>query len=401
MAAGEPQAAAIAAPGELISARLALMRDVAAHKWANGLAVEDLPREAVVLDAARRSGLTRSLTVASVEKLFAAQIDAAKEIQRYWFVQWQADVQPLQPVDLAGTIRPRLLELGDAILTAAASAAATATDTDGRNFPASLPEIAPIEGLSDATRVKLANAFAAVRRYPDRLQQILDSGLLRVGTTGDYGPFSWREEDGSFRGVDIAMADNLAQALGVELVLVQTSWPTLMSDLLAGSYDIAMSGVSRTVERARQAFLSDAYYQGGKTAISRCDQAPRYASLADIDQPGVRVIVNPGGTNEKFVDANIRNAVKLLHPDNRTIFAELIAGRADVMFTDAIEVAVQTKSSPQLCRATPELLSFQQKGYLLPQDTRLLEFVNLWLEQRLGDGLLAETFARYGVSLSR
>ena len=372
------------------------MRDVAAYKWANGLAVEDLPREAVVLAAATRSGLTRSLTVASVEKLFTAQIEAAKEIQNYWFEQWQRGFKPPQPVDLAGTIRPRLLELGDAILAAAASAA----DTE-HNLPTSLPEIAPIEGLSDTTRHELAKAFVDVTRYPDRLQQILDSGLLRVGTTGDYGPFSWRQDDGSYQGIDIVMADNLAQALGVDLLLVQTSWPTLMTDLLAGDYDIAMSGVSRTVERARLAFLSDAYYQGGKTAISRCDQAQRYSTLAEIDQPGVRVIVNPGGTNEKFVDANIRKAVKLLHPDNRTVFAELVAGRADVMFTDAIEVAVQTQSSAELCRATPELLSFQQKGYLLPQDSRLLQFVNLWLEQRLGDGLVAETFARYGVSLSR
>ena len=384
------------APGQLISDRLALMQDVAAYKWANERAIEDLPREAIVLAAAKRSGLAYSLTAASVETLFGAQIDAAKEIQHYWFEQWERGGTPPESADLAVTLRPRLLELGDAILAAAATSAVAA-----QSDPIDLPEIAPIEGLSDVTRVKLANAFAGVRRYPDRLRQIIDSGLLRVGTTGDYAPFSWRDDEGGFRGIDIMMAEDLAEALGVELVLIQTSWPTLMSDLLAGRYDIAMSGVSRTVERARQGFLSDAYYQGGKTAISRCDQAQRYSTLAEIDQPGVRVIVNPGGTNEKFVDANIGNATKLLHPDNRTVFAELIARRADVMFTDAIEVAVQIRDSAQLCRATPDLLSFQQKGYLLPQDARLLAFVNLWLEQRLGDGQLAEIFKRYGVSLSR
>jgi cyclohexadienyl dehydratase len=385
-----------AAPGKLISQRLALMKDVAAYKWANGLAIEDLPREAVVLAAAKRSGLVYSLTVASVEALFVAQINAAKEIQRHWFEQWQQGVRAPTAPNLAGSLRPRLLELGDQILVAAARAVDT-----GDDLSVDLPGSVPIEGLSDTTHLALSSAFLGVEAYPDRLQQIIDSGLLRIGTTGDYGPFSWREDDGSFQGIDIAMAEDLAQALGVELLLVQTSWPTLMSDLRSGRYDIAMSGVSRTVERARQAFLSDAYYQGGKTAISRCDQAQRFTLLEDIDQPGVRVIVNPGGTNEKFVDANIRQAIKLLHPDNRTIFAELIAGRADVMFTDAIEVAVQTQSSSELCRATADLLSFQQKGYLLPQDPKLLEFVNLWLEQRLGDGRLAETFERYGVSLSQ
>jgi cyclohexadienyl dehydratase len=396
--------------GELISQRLALMQDVAAFKWANGLPIEDLERERIVLEAAVRSGLDHGLTATSVESFFALQIKAAKEIQRYWFDRWGRDDDAPPAPDLATTIRPQIVELGDAILAAAPDhrlLREIETGDDGkprspgdaaRAYVEALPEIARIAGLSEDTRRGLADAYLALSRYPDRLTQILDAGVLRVGTTGDYLPFSWRDADG-FHGVDIEMAEDLAAMLGVRLELITTSWPTLMSDLGSGRYDLAMSGVSKTAEREAVAFLSAPYYQGGKTAISRCDEAARFASLKMIDQPGVRVVVNPGGTNERFVDAHIRQASKLLHPDNRTIFAEIVAGRADVMITDAIEVTLQARDSEDLCRSVAGLLNHQQKAYVLPKDVKLLKIINRWLDQRLTDGSVAQRFAEYGISV--
>jgi chorismate mutase-like protein len=89
--------------GELISQRLALMQDVAAFKWANGLPIEDLERERIVLEAAVRSGLDHGLTATSVESFFALQIKAAKEIQRYWFDRWGRDDDAPPAPDLATT----------------------------------------------------------------------------------------------------------------------------------------------------------------------------------------------------------------------------------------------------------------------------------------------------------
>ena len=90
-----------------------------------------------------------------------------------------------------------------------------------------------------------------------QLGAIRTTGLLRVGTTGDYKPFSYRttsaDASGQYIGLDIEMAASLAQALGVKLEIVATSWPTLMQDMAAQRVDIVMSGVSVTPERARQA----------------------------------------------------------------------------------------------------------------------------------------------------
>ena len=92
----------------------------------------------------------------------------------------------------------------------------------------------------------LAFASAAV---DNQLDAIRAAGVLRVGTTGDYKPFSYRTGTGTYVGLDIEMAESLAWSLGVKLELVATTWPTLMQDLAANRFDIAMGGISITPER--------------------------------------------------------------------------------------------------------------------------------------------------------
>lgn len=232
------------------------------------------------------------------------------------------------------------------------------------------------------------------------LDRILARGELRVGTTGDYAPFSvstTATPDGEpgFRGFDIEMARSLARSLDVELRLVATSWPTLMADLAADRFDIGMSGISRTLARARVAYFSTPYHQGGKTPIARCEDAGRFRDFESIDQVGVRVVVNPGGTNEAFVRSRLRHASLRVHPDNRTIFREIAEHRADVMFTDEIEVALQSARDDRLCPALPgTLLTHAEKAYLMPRDEALRQYVNLWLAQLAADEALAARLAR-------
>ncbi|MFZ9837701.1 MAG: transporter substrate-binding domain-containing protein [Opitutaceae bacterium] len=218
-------------------------------------------------------------------------------------------------------------------------------------------------------------------------------GVLRVGTTGDYAPFS-SDAGGVLRGLDIDLARELAGALGLKPVFVPTSWPRLMADLRAHRFDLALSGITVTAERALEASFSRAYLEDGKMAIARRADAPRFASLGAIDQPGVRVIVNPGGTNERFVRERVRQAEIVLHPDNRTIFAALAEGQADVMFTDGIEVRLQARRDPRLGGTLAEPLTRSGKAVLLPRDAEWRPAVDAWLEPLVTAGTVAERLER-------
>ena len=231
----------------------------------------------------------------------------------------------------------------------------------------------------------------------NRLDDILARGVLRVGTTGDYKPFSYRPNSSAdFIGLDVELAGQLAKTLGVKLELVPTTWPSLMKDLGEDRFDIAMGGVSISLERQKKAQFSIPYLRDGKTPITRCENKDRFQTLAQIDQSGVRLIVNPGGTNERFARAHIKQASITVYPDNVTIFDQIVAGKADLMITDAIETRLQQKLKPALCALHPEApFDFSEKAYLLPRDYLWKTFVDQWLHQTIASGAFAPLLKKW------
>lgn len=370
----------------LITDRLLLMKPVAAYKWVHQLPIEDLDREKIVINSALEDGLVYSINVDDSKSFFTAQIEAAKDIQSCWFARWRIGNAPDTADDLANIIRPKLISLGRDIT--AHLIAADSTHGDNINWT--------VDCLSDDQKNNIVEALQAITIYPNRLTQIKHSKRLRIGTTGDYAPFSMASADGSFEGIDIDLARDLAASFDAAPIFVQTSWPTLMQDLAAGQFDIAMSGVSLTSARAREAFFSIPYHTGGKTPISLCSRSQEFTTLQRIDQIGVSLIVNPGGTNENFVNHEITRASIRLHRNNRTIFDEIITGRADLMITDAIEVRLQVARHPELCATMPgKTLNLQEKAYMMPMETSLLTAVNRWLKKKIVDGTRDQVFATH------
>ena len=231
-----------------------------------------------------------------------------------------------------------------------------------------------------------------------RLDEILQRGVLRVGTTGDYRPFTALDKaTGGYSGFDIDLARSLADALGVKLELEATNWPHLASDFEAGAFDIAMGGVSVTLDRAKKGFFSAPYMREGKTPIARCSDRDKFGSLAEIDQPSVKVIANPGGTNERFDRAHLHAAEIVVYPDNLTIFDQIAKGDADLMITDASETRFQQKQHPGvLCAIHPDKpLDFAEKAYWMPFDPPLKAFVDQWLHLSIENGAYAAIYAKW------
>ncbi len=239
-----------------------------------------------------------------------------------------------------------------------------------------------------AALVTLGPAARAVEAGPSRLDAIIAAGVLKVGTTGDYKPFSYANpETKQFEGLDIDMMESLAKALGVKAEFVKTAWPAMMADFTGDKFDVTAGGVSVSLERQKKGFFSIPYMVDGKTPIARCADKDKFQTLAEIDKPGVRAIVNPGGTNERFARDNLKPATIEVYKDNVTIFDQIVAGKADVMITDASETMLQAKLHKELCSIHPDhAFNYAEKGYWLQRDIALKEFVDQWLNLALKTG---------------
>jgi chorismate mutase-like protein len=112
-----------------------------------------------------------------------------------------------------------------------------------------------------------------------------------------------------------------------------------------------VGGISITPERARVVQFSKAIAKDSKQPVVRCGEEQRFDSAAEINRPEVRLIVNPGGTNERFSRAQFPAAALTVHADNRTVFDEIRSGRADVMVTDAVEGRLKQREQQGLCMA--------------------------------------------------
>jgi len=234
-----------------------------------------------------------------------------------------------------------------------------------------------------------------------KVAEIVERGTLLVGTTGDYRPLSFREADGTYWGFGIEVAREIANSLGVKTAFVQTSWPTLTADVLAEpqAFDFAIGGITITDARLETMLMSEGYLANGKTILCRKEEAGRYQSLADIDKPEVRVMVNPGGLNEKFANANLTHATIIVHQKNEEIPTLVAEGKADVMITEITEAPYYVQSDTRL--AAPLLdkpFTHGEIGVLMRKGQEdLLQMVNNTIRRMKADGSLRRLHEKYGL----
>lgn len=240
-------------------------------------------------------------------------------------------------------------------------------------------------------------AHAQTPAAPDTLNRVMESKTLRVCSPGDYKPFSF-DHNGRFEGVDNDLMDALAKSLGARVEIVKTSWPTLMSDFTSGKCDIGVGGISITLPRQQQALFTEPYFTNGKTPLVRCADVGKYQTVEQINRPEVRIVANPGGSNENFARTVLTHARLTMHPENLTIFQELIDGRADVFVTEAAEAIVKShEHKGVLCGVNPDRpLRPAQNGWLIPdRDFRFKAYVDQFLHLEKLSGNLDRTIRRW------
>ena len=234
-----------------------------------------------------------------------------------------------------------------------------------------------------------------------KVAEIVERGTILIGTTGDYRPLSFRAADGTYWGFGIEVAKEIAKRMGVGVEFKKTTWPTLTADVLAEpqKFDLAIGGITITDVRRETMLMSEGYLANGKTILCRASETDRYRSLADIDKPEVRVMVNPGGLNEKFANENLTHATIIVHPRNEEIPSLIAEGEADVMITEITEAPYYVQTDTRL--AAPLLntpFNHGEIGVLMQKGQEdLLRMVNATIRQMKSDGSLRKLHEKYGL----
>lgn len=230
------------------------------------------------------------------------------------------------------------------------------------------------------------------------LEDITERGTIRIGTTGDYRPMSYRDQKtGKYEGFDAELAERLGESLHVRVEYVPTTWKTLSKDTADGKFDVALCGITRTFDRERTLAMSDGYLLFGKTILCRKGEEKKYQSLKDLDRPEVRVMVNPGGTNEKFARANLPHATLIIHEQNAEIPGLIGEGAADIMITETMEANRYVKMNDKLAAPLVDKPFTKSRfGILMNKgDQELLNYINFFLDEMETQGVMEELGNKY------
>lgn len=230
------------------------------------------------------------------------------------------------------------------------------------------------------------------------LQTILERGVLRVGTTGDFFMSFIDPETGERGGYDIELTTQLAADMGVEIEYVSTDWPSLVSGLVAGRYDIT-TGASYNPGRARTASYTLPIARVGTVAVIRRADAARFSSWSAINQPDVRVAVRQGSVFEDQANGITPDAEIRAVAAPATEYQEVLAGRADVAITSLFDAAslVGDQESLQIAPVEPRNTNFI--GILVPQqDHELRTFIDAWIRSKEYSGYIAELTEKWNLA---
>ncbi|MBQ2262839.1 MAG: amino acid ABC transporter substrate-binding protein [Loktanella sp.] len=242
-----------------------------------------------------------------------------------------------------------------------------------------------------ATVTSFSVPQAQAQQIDSRLYSITSSGTLRVCQYPLYYSISFRNPTtGEIEGIDADLAQELANELGAELEIVESSFGTFIADLQTDKCDIGMFGIGATLQRAQAVAFTQPYLITSIYAVTR--SGGEITTWADIDQPGRKVAVSLGSYIEPFMRDYLQNAELVVVAPPATRESELVANRVDVIMTDYPTAIKVTDEFDWAASIEPdEPLRLTPYAYVVPHGDQVwLNFVNQFIDTIKLDGRLVE-----------
>jgi cyclohexadienyl dehydratase len=245
-----------------------------------------------------------------------------------------------------------------------------------------------------------AQAFAQGAAAGGRLAAIQSSGRIRLGTTGDFNPLSFRDPaTRSYRGHQIEAGEQLARDMGVRVEFVAAEWRTLVNGLQADQYDAVFAGTSMSVARALAANFTNPWGRTGFVPLTTRRNAARFTSWESLNQRGVTIGTNLGTTMETFVQQTLPTATLRRVESPARDWQELLGGRVDATMSSTLESAFLTREYPDLVALfTEQPRNPVPLAFMSPQqDFAFLSFLNSWIAIRQASGFFEELNKKWGI----
>lgn len=226
----------------------------------------------------------------------------------------------------------------------------------------------------------------------------VNEGKLTVATSPDFAPYEFYAigEDGTpqLAGFDMALAQYIADDLGLELEVVTVDFDGVLSELSTKSVDLGMAGLSPDPKRADIMDFSDLYYMGGQSLVTTKVNAEKFNSFEAVNKPEVSVGAQTGSIQMDLAQTNSPDADIVALPKVTDIISELLTGKMDAAYIETDVAVSYQKNYPEL-----ELVlevPYESEGSAIgvcKDNESLLKAVNASIAKALEDGTMEKFIA--------
>ncbi len=228
--------------------------------------------------------------------------------------------------------------------------------------------------------------------------QTVKEGYLTVITSPDYAPYEFYalDENGtpSLAGFDMALAQYIADYLGLTLEVVPMDFNGIVGEMAAGTADLAIAGLSPDPDREGAMDFSDMYYEGKQAFITSKAKASLFTDLASTNNAEYQIAAQTGTIQNELAaqyspDAQLINLIKATD-----IIAELMSGKIDGAYVEW-DVAVAYQANYPDLEIVCEV-PYEAEGNVIgvnKGNADLLKYVNEALNKCVDDGDFAQFVA--------
>lgn len=231
------------------------------------------------------------------------------------------------------------------------------------------------------------------------LDEIIEKGEIVMGTSADFPPFEWVVlEDGEAKeiGIDIDLAHLIADKIGVELVIEDTSFDALIASVSSGRVDMVLAGMTYSEERAEQVDFSDIYYETASKFVVPIGEEGNYTSLEDFAD--LRIGVQKGTVQEGLIQELLPEAEVVSMNKNGDIIEALKAKRIDAVLMDGVVVQEFVNLNSDIIVLLEDLqVEEEVEGFAVvtaKDNTELMEVINEVIQEALESGQMQEIFEK-------
>ena len=223
------------------------------------------------------------------------------------------------------------------------------------------------------------------------IDQIMRRGTLNVGLS-TFVPWSMRDKEGELIGFEIDVAKRLAEDLGVDVNFVPTAWDGIIPALIAGNFDVIISGMTVTPQRNLTVNFTVPYAHSGMRLVAHKEMAGTLTTLEDYNDPDVVFSLRRGSTPASFVQATLPKATLNLFDEDGQSFLEIVNGRATATFAYDPTPATWVERYPDVLYVPIDQVYNQgaEAFAIRKGDPDTLNVFDNWIRLRWQDGWLKE-----------